>query len=62
MRLAYFRTKTGDKEYEIIPVYVFAQMESWAEEDNAPDQLLMIDARDGSEVDVRQDPARQGIR
>lgn len=61
VRLAYFRTKTGDKEYEIIPVYVFAQMESWAEEDNAPDQLLMIDARDGSEVDVRQDPARQGI-
>ena len=62
VRLSYFRTKTGEKQYEVIPVYVFAQLESWAEEDNVPDQLIMIDARDGSEVDIMQDPARQGIR
>ena len=61
VRLTYFRTKTGDKQYEVIPVYVFAQLESWAEESNAPTQLIMIDARDGSEVDVMQDPGRQGL-
>ena len=33
----------------------------WAEESNAPTQLIMIDARDGSEVDVMQDPGRQGL-
>ena len=61
VRLTYFRTKTGDKQYEVIPVYVFAQLESWAEESNAPTQLIMIDARDGSEVDIMQDPARKGL-
>ena len=61
VRLTYFRTKTGDKQYEVIPVYVFAQLEFWAEESNAPTQLIMIDARDGSEVDVMQDPGRQGL-
>ena len=61
VRLTYFRTKTGDKEYEVIPVYVFAQLESWADESDAPTQLIMIDARDGSEVDVMQDPGRQGL-
>ena len=61
VRLAYFRTKTGDKQYEVIPVYVFAQLESWAEESNAPSQLIMIDARDGSEVDIIQDQGRLGV-
>ena len=61
VRLTYFRTKTGDKQYEVIPVYVFAQLESWAEESNAPTQLIIIDARDGSEVDIMQDPARKGL-
>ena len=42
-------------------MYVFAQLESWAEESNAPTQLIMIDARDGSEVDIMQDPARKGL-
>lgn len=59
VRLTYFRTKTGDEKYEIIPVYVFSNSESY--DVNAPIQLIIIDARDGSEVNVMQDPGRMGL-
>lgn len=59
VRLTYFRTKTGDNEYEIVPVYVFSYSESY--DTNAPIQLIIIDARDGSEINIIQDPGRMGI-
>lgn len=45
MRLTYFRIKTGDGEYEAIPVYSFAQLDS-DHSDTYPIQLVLIDARD----------------
>ena len=61
VRLTYFRTKIGDGEYEAIPVYAFAQLDTDRGSDESyPIQLIMIDARDGSEVSVVQDEARFG--
>ena len=57
VRLTYFRIKTGDGEYEAIPVYSFAQLDS-DHSDTYPIQLVLIDARDGSEVSMVQDEAR----
>jgi hypothetical protein len=57
VRLTYFRIKTGDGEYEAIPVYSFAQLDS-DHADTYPIQLVLIDARDGSEVSMVQDEAR----
>lgn len=44
VRLTYFRIKTGDGEYEAIPVYSFAQLDS-DHSDTYPIQLVLIDAR-----------------
>ena len=61
VRLSYFRVKTGDGEYEAIPVYVFAQLDTDRGSDESyPIKLVMIDARDGSEVSITQDEARFG--
>lgn len=61
VRLTYFRIKTGDGEYEAIPVYVFAQLDrERGNDDSYPIQLVMIDARDGSEVGIAQDKSRFG--
>ena len=57
VRLTYFRIKTGDGKYEAIPVYSFAQLDS-DHSDTYPIQLVLIDARDGSEVSMVQDEAR----
>ena len=46
-----------DGEYEAIPVYSFAQLDS-DHSDTYPIQLVLIDARDGSEVSMVQDEAR----
>ncbi|MBO5260875.1 MAG: hypothetical protein J6A82_01285 [Coprococcus sp.] len=70
VRLTYFRTKTGDGTYEVIPVYVFAQSLDYVELDDAqsvtkqtePVQLIMIDARTGEEVDIVQDESRIGLK
>lgn len=61
VRLTYFRTKIGDGEYEAIPVYAFAQLDTDRGSDESyPIQLIMIDARDGSEVSIVQDESRFG--
>ena len=61
VRLTYFRIKAGDGEYEAIPVYVFAQLDrERGNDDSYPIQLVMIDARDGSEVGIAQDKSRFG--
>ena len=61
VRLTYFRAKIGDGEYEAIPVYAFAQLDTDRGSDESyPIQLIMIDARDGSEVSIVQDEARFG--
>lgn len=61
VRLTYFRTKIGDGEYEAIPVYAFAQLDTDRGSDESyPIQLIMIDARDGSEVSIVQDGSRFG--
>ena len=69
MRLTYFRTKTGEGTYEIIPVYVFAESsdgesdesDAYAYGSGYPLQLVMLDARDGQEVDVVQNESRVGL-
>ena len=58
VRLTYFRVKTGEGEYEAVPVYVFAQIDGDRDDDTYPIQLVMLDARDGSEVSMVQDQAR----
>lgn len=64
VRLTYFRTKTGEGTYEVIPVYVFAECEDMAQyggeglQYDRPIQLIMLDARDGSEVSIVQDESR----
>lgn len=58
VRLAYFRICTGDGEYEVIPVYAFAQLEKDRDDDTYPIQLIMLDARDGKEISIMQDPSR----
>lgn len=61
VRLTYFRIKTEDGGYEAVPVYVFAQLdEERGSDDSYPIQLIMIDARDGSEVNIVQDESRFG--
>lgn len=69
VRLTYFRTKTGEGTYEIIPVYVFAESsdgesdesDAYAYGSGYPLQLVMLDARDGQEVDVVQNESRVGL-
>ena len=58
VRLAYFRICTCDGEYEVIPVYAFAQLEKDRDDDTYPIQLIMLDARDGKEISIMQDPSR----
>lgn len=59
--LSYFRTYEEPGKYNVIPVYVFAQIDDIRDEDY-PVQLIMIDARDGSEVDIRQDESRMNAK
>ena len=59
VRLTYFRVKKDEKQYEVIPVYVFSQVEDY--DADVPYQLIMLDARDGSEVDIVQDSGRMGL-
>lgn len=68
VRLTYFRTKTGENTYEIIPVYVFAESmdsdsgnEVYAYGSGYPLQLVMLDARDGQEVDIVQDKSKADL-
>lgn len=69
VRLTYFRTKTGEGTYEIIPVYVFAESSDWGSDETDayaygsgyPLQLIMLDARDGQEVNVVQNESRVGL-
>ena len=42
-----------------MPVYVFSQVEEY--DVNQPIQLIIIDARDGTEVNVMQDESRKGM-
>lgn len=60
IRLAYFPV-TGGEESKIIPVYVFAQVDS-EDEATLPTQLIMINALDGSYVDIVQDESRKNIK
>lgn len=68
VRLTYFRTKTGEGEYEVIPVYVFAECEDLAKYGgeslvyDGPIQLIMIDARSGKKVTVVQDTGRFNLK
>lgn len=70
VRLTYFRTKTGENTYEIIPVYVFAESldsdngnenDVYAYGSGYPLQLIMLDARDGQEVDIVQDVSKTDL-
>lgn len=59
VRLTYFRTLTENGQYKVMPVYVFSQVEEY--DVNQPIQLIIIDARDGTEVNVMQDESRKGM-
>lgn len=61
VRLTYFRTYVEPGRYQVIPVYAFAQIDD-EYDDTYPIQLIMLDARDGSEVDIRQDGSRMGAK
>lgn len=57
VRLTYFATEKEDRTAVIIPVYVFAETDG---DEDWPSQLVMLDARDGSEVSIVQDDSRMG--
>ena len=62
IRLTYFPVLDGD-ENKIIPVYVFAQLDTMEEiRDDWPIQLMMINALDGSYVDIVQDEGLKNIK
>lgn len=62
IRLTYFPV-LNDEENKIIPVYVFAQLDTQDESrDDWPLQLIMINALDGSYVDIVQDESRMNIK
>lgn len=57
VRLTYFVTEEGERTAAVIPVYVFAETDG---DEDWPIQLVMLDARDGSEVSIVQDDSRMG--
>ena len=61
VRLTYFRTYEEPGKYQAIPVYSFAEIDD-IHDDTYPIQLIMLDARDGSEVDIRQDESRMNAK
>ncbi len=62
MRLTYYLVSDGEGKCKYIPVWVFSQYEEYTDSDNsdAPEQLVIMNATDGSVVDIIEEAKALG--